>query len=116
MVTASSSILRPNDDTGGAFSHAPDSLVAAPRSLAFVKGSWAFSRRLSKVALILGLSHAFCHESSGVAGGDALRSMFHMLSAASTSGCVKDCKCGGRIFVKRALQPAAEARKAEGAG
>ena len=27
MVTVSSSILSPRDDTGGAFSHAPDSLV-----------------------------------------------------------------------------------------
>ena len=47
------------------------------------------------MALILGLSHAFCRELSGAVGGDTLRLMFHMLSAASTSGCVKEGAGGG---------------------
>ena len=50
MVTVSSSILSPRDDTGGAFSHAPDSLGETPRSLAPDTESVAFSKRELKIA------------------------------------------------------------------
>ena len=58
MVTVSSSILSPRDDTGGAFSHAPDSLVETPRSLALDTGSVAFYKRELKTADIWGSSQA----------------------------------------------------------
>ena len=59
MVTVSSSILSPRDDTGGAFSHAPDSLVETPRSLALdAAGSVAFSKRELRIADIWASSQA----------------------------------------------------------
>lgn len=56
MRTTSSSIRRPKDETGGAFSQAPDSFMETAKSLARFLESVATSRSLSKAASTWGLS------------------------------------------------------------
>ena len=70
MVMVSSSILRPKEVTEGAFSQAPDSLVAAPKSLALEIESGAFPTRASRRDVTSGLSHALCLLAAGPEGGD----------------------------------------------
>ena len=57
----------------------------------FCKRVLGFFKKTFKGGSILGLSHVFFRELSGAVGGDTLRSLFHILSGASISGCVRDC-------------------------
>ena len=59
ILMASSLILSPREETGGAFSHAPDSAEPAASNLALDTSSLHNARMVSNRVSILGLSQAF---------------------------------------------------------
>ena len=110
-----SSMHRPREDTGKASNQAPDSFVATARRRARVLSLGAASKRASNVAWIRGASQAFWRQAEVPHGGRSSRSCFQIPRACSTVGSGTSHSCRGRIWRTRSEQPAAEAKKAEGA-
>jgi hypothetical protein len=79
---AVSSILRPREETGGAFNHAPDSGVLEPNSLALSPSSLHSSTSISKTASTFGPSQTFYLldvAGTGVWGGVLLLLLYYYL-------------------------------------
>ena len=111
----SSSKRSPRVDTGRAFSQAPDSFLLAARRRARDLASGASSSRAWAEALTLGESHSLWRWDTESGGGGLLCPCDQQLNASSLATIGNFCKCLGIIWATRVEEPAADARKAEGA-
>ena len=68
ILKHSSSIQRPKEEIGGAFSHAPVSLVETARRQALDLASLAVESSDTALSCILGASHSFCLKEAGGVG------------------------------------------------
>ena len=106
VCTTLSSMCRPGDVIGGAFSQAPDSFVEATKSLAWSLGLLVASRRPSRVAWTLGWSQHLWWMFPGETGGWWLWPTFHSSRASSAAQpYVFSCKAKSNITLGINLAP-----------
>ena len=113
--TVSSSIRNPRLGTGKACNQAPASLLLAARSLARDLASGASLVKAWAVAHTLGESHNFWRWATGSGGSGLLCPCDHKLRASALAVRRTSCRRIGTICDTRPEEPAADARKAEGA-
>ena len=114
-LTVLSSMWRPREEIGNAFSHAPASLVEAARRRARDLGSRALSNRLSATPDAFNVSQAFWSSCAVPSGGESPCLRDHCVLASSKWEIEELRRRGGMRWGMRSAEAAVEARKAEGA-
>ena len=110
-----SSMRRPWEEIGNAFSHAPASLVEAARRRARDLGSGSLSNKLSATSDAFNVSQAFWSSCAVSSGGESSCPRDHYVLASSKWEIEEFRRRGGTRWGMRSAEAAAEARKAEGA-
>ena len=107
-------ICSPIAESGSTFNQAPDPVLSAASKRACDLSFAADSSNFLKVATTLGLSKLFWHIEAVADGGNA-SCPFQTFKASLCKGMGASLKWGGRSWLIRGEEPAAEAKKAEGA-